>query len=58
MGPSTLLPLQRKSCYWYLSSLNIRRSRPGFNARTLGPMASTLMPRPPRSTVQICITYR
>jgi hypothetical protein len=36
MGPTALLPLRMKSCY------GIRRSRPGLNPRTLGPVACTL----------------
>jgi hypothetical protein len=50
MGLSTLLPLRRKSCYRFLSPLNIHRSRPGLNPRNLGPIASTITTRPPRTT--------
>jgi hypothetical protein len=34
MVQTNLLFLRRKSCYWCLSSLQIRRPRPGLNLRT------------------------
>jgi hypothetical protein len=42
MRSTALLPVRRKSCYRFLSPVKIYRSRPGFNPRTLGPMASTI----------------
>jgi hypothetical protein len=42
MGPTALLPLQRKWCSGFLSPLKIHRPRSGSNPRTLGPVASTL----------------
>jgi hypothetical protein len=42
MGPTALLPLQRKSCYGFFSPLRIHRPRPGLSPRTLDPVASTL----------------
>jgi hypothetical protein len=33
-----------------LSPLEIHRPRPGLNLRTLGPMVSTVITRPPRTT--------
>jgi hypothetical protein len=49
MGPTSLLPLRRKSCYGFLSPLKIHRPRPGLNPRTLAPVVSTLTTRPPRA---------
>jgi hypothetical protein len=50
-GPMVLLLLQRKSCSGFLSPLKIHRLRPGLNSRTLGPMASTITTRPPRTNL-------
>jgi hypothetical protein len=52
LGQTALLPLRRKSCYGYLSSLKIHRPRPGMNPRNLGPMTSTITTRPPRTTAK------
>jgi hypothetical protein len=41
-GHTALLHLRRKSCYGFVSPLNIHRPRPGLNQRILGPMPSTL----------------
>jgi hypothetical protein len=41
MAPTALLSLRRNMCCRFLSPLKIHRPRPGFNPRTLGPMAST-----------------
>jgi hypothetical protein len=58
MGPTALLPLRKKSCYGFLSSSKIRRSRPGLNTLTLGPMASAIATRPPRTrTVEHVLWY-
>jgi hypothetical protein len=51
MGPTALLLLRRKSCYGFLSPLKIHRPWPGLIRRTLGPMASTLITKPPRATL-------
>jgi hypothetical protein len=48
-----LLPLRRESCCGFLSSLRIHRPRPGFNPRTLGPVASTLTTRPPMADFEM-----
>jgi hypothetical protein len=37
MGPTALLPLRRKSCYWFLSPLKIHSPRPSLNPRNLRP---------------------
>jgi hypothetical protein len=50
MGSTALLPARRKSCYGFLSLLKIHRPWPSFNPRTLGPIASTITTRPPRTT--------
>jgi hypothetical protein len=50
MGPTTLLSLQRKSCYGFLSPLEIHCPGTDLKKRTLGTMASTLTTRPPRVT--------
>jgi hypothetical protein len=42
MRPTTLLPLQRKSCHRFLLPLKIHCSQLGLNPRTLGTMASTI----------------
>jgi hypothetical protein len=49
-GLRALLYLRRKSWYGFLSQLKIHCSRPGLDPRTLGPMASTITARPPRTT--------
>jgi hypothetical protein len=49
MGPTDLLPLQRKLCYWLLSPLKIHRTRPGLKSRTLGLIASIITSRPQRA---------
>ena len=42
MGQTALLPLRRKACWGFFSSLKIRRFRPGLNPRTWVLKASTL----------------
>jgi hypothetical protein len=42
MGPSTLLPVWRNSCYGFLSALKIHRPRPGLNPRILAVIVITL----------------
>jgi len=41
MGPTALLPLQRKACMRIFSPLKIRRLRPGLNPQTWVLKAST-----------------
>ena len=54
MGPTALLPLQRKACWgFFFPPLKIRRLRPGLNPRTWVLKASTL-PLDHRSR---CISY-
>jgi hypothetical protein len=48
MGPTALLPFQRKACLRIFPLLKIRWLRPGLNPRTWVPEASTLTPRPPK----------
>jgi hypothetical protein len=57
MGPTALLPLPRKSCDWFLSPLKMRRPRPGWTPRTLGPVVSTLttMPSRVRSALSVLV---
>jgi hypothetical protein len=42
MGPTALLPLRRKACEDFFSSLKTRRLRPGLNPRTWELKAGTL----------------
>jgi hypothetical protein len=42
MGPTALLSLQMKTCYGFVSTLKIHRSRLGLNPRTVGPIANTI----------------
>jgi hypothetical protein len=48
MGPTALLPLQRKALCGFLLPLKNPLLRPGLNPRTWGPMASTLTITPLR----------
>jgi hypothetical protein len=50
MGPMAFLPLRRKSCYGFLSSLKIHRPRSDLNPGTLDPMANTLITRTSMAT--------
>jgi hypothetical protein len=52
-----LFPLQRKSCYRFLSPLKIHCPRLCLNIWILGPMASTVATRPPRLTWGIFLNY-
>jgi hypothetical protein len=47
-GPSALLPLRTKACCGFFIALKNPSSQPGFNPRTLGPMANTLTITSPR----------
>jgi hypothetical protein len=49
MGPPALLPIRRKVCCGFLEPLKTHRPRPGFNPLTLGPVASTLTSKSPRT---------
>jgi hypothetical protein len=48
MGPPPLPPIWRKVCCGFLSPLKNPSPRRGFNPRPLGPVASTLITKPPR----------
>jgi hypothetical protein len=50
MRLTAFLPLRSKACCRFSSQIQIYRSRPRFNPRTLGPVASTLAITPPRTT--------
>jgi hypothetical protein len=52
-GPTALLPLRRKSCYWFLSPLKMNHFRPGLNQRTLDPMASMITISTPTMTYRL-----
>jgi hypothetical protein len=54
MEPTALLPLRKKSCYWFILSLKIHGPRPGLNPRIFGPVASTITTRPPRTICDAC----
>jgi hypothetical protein len=58
MGPMTLLHLRWKACYRFQSPLKIHRPQPGFNRRTLRPMARTLTTTQPRATINAFIKWR
>jgi hypothetical protein len=50
-GTDGFTSLRRKSCCGFLSPLKIHRPRPSLNPRTLGPMTSTIIIKPPRATL-------
>jgi hypothetical protein len=58
MGPTALLPLRRKWCSGFLSSLKIHRPRSGSNTRTLGPVASTLATFITSKICQLLVEYQ
>jgi hypothetical protein len=52
MGPTALLPFLKMCCgYIYIYILKNPSPRPGLNPRTLGPMASMITIRPPRTLI-------
>jgi hypothetical protein len=50
MGPTALLPLNRKERCGFLQPLKIHRLLPGLNSRISDQMASLLTTKPPRTT--------
>jgi hypothetical protein len=58
MESTTSLPLRRKLCCGFLSTLKIHRPRPGLNPRAVGRMANTTSTRPPRTTYTDILTWR
>jgi hypothetical protein len=53
MGPTSLLPFRRKSCFGFLSPLKVHcpRPRPVLNQWALGPIASTVAITKLRTTI-------
>ena len=55
MGPTALLPFQRKSYSGLLCSEKIHRPRPGLNRRTSDPVTSMITTRPLGSTISVSV---
>jgi hypothetical protein len=52
-GTDGFTPLWRKACCGFLSRLKIHRPWQGLKPQNLGPMASTITTRPPKTTLLI-----